>query len=75
MQIGDGRRFFFFTFKMKYLFKNWGSWMGKLFYFISEGGPEGGGGGYSDFVLTGLAAQASKTLPIFKGLFGRKWYP
>ena len=35
----------------------------------------GGGGGYSDLVPTGCAAEAAKPVPIFKGHFGGKGYP
>ena len=34
-----------------------------------------GGGGYSDLVPTGGAAEAAKPVPIFKGHFGGKGYP
>ena len=37
--------------------------------------PGGGGGGYSDVVGRGCAAEASKPVPIFKGHFGGKGYP
>ena len=35
----------------------------------------GGGGGYSDLVPRGCAAEAAKPVPIFKGHFGGKGYP
>ena len=34
----------------------------------------GGGGGYSDLVRRGCAAEAAKPIPIFKGHFGGKGY-